>query len=217
MIKGFIFDMDGTMVDNMMTHHHGWQVILKEHGLDLTLAEVMATCHGKNVEIIERLFPSRFTLEERDRISFEKESHYRSIFLAKLKLVKGLNSFLIKAQKLNIPLSIGTAAPPENVNFVLDNLKLRSYFKAIVDAQGVNLGKPHPEVYEKAAAGIDTPLSNCLVFEDSPTGVHTAMNAGCPCVVILTTHRQEEFSLFPNVVKFIRDYDDITVEKCLLF
>jgi beta-phosphoglucomutase len=217
MIKGFIFDMDGTMVDNMMTHHHGWQAILKGYGLDLTLAQVMAICHGKNVEIIERLFPNRFTLEERERISFEKESRYRSIFLPKLKLIKGLNSFIKKAHRQNIPLSIGTAAPPENVNFVLDNLKLRPFFKIIVDAKGVNLGKPHPEVYEKAAAGIHTPLSNCLVFEDSPTGAHTAMNAGCPCVVILTTHKKEEFSAFPNVIKFINHYNDLTVEECLQF
>jgi beta-phosphoglucomutase len=217
MIKSFIFDMDGTMVDNMMTHHHGWQVILKEYGLDLTLAEVMETCHGKNIEIIEKLFPNRFTLEERERISFEKESRYRAIFLPKLKLIKGLNAFLKKAQKLNTPLSIGTAAPPENVNFVLDNLKLRPFFKTIVNASDVNLGKPHPEVYEKAAAGIMTPLSNCLVFEDSPTGTLTAMNAGCPCVVILTTHKQEEFSAFSNIVKFIRNYNDITVEECLQF
>lgn len=216
MIKAFIFDMDGTMVDNMMTHHRGWKAILAEYGLNMTLEEVMATCHGKNVEIIERLFPKRFTLEERERISFQKESRYRDIFLPKLKLIKGLNSFLKKAHRQNTPLSIGTAAPPENVNFVLDNLKLHAYFKAVINANDVNLGKPHPEVYQKAAAGMNIPLPNCLVFEDSPTGAHTAMNAGCPCIVITTTHREEEFAAFPNVVKFIRDYNDITVEGCLV-
>jgi beta-phosphoglucomutase len=215
MIKGFIFDMDGTMVDNMMVHHHGWQRILAEYGLNMTLEEVMETCHGKNVEIIERLFPNKYTLAERERISFEKESRYRDIFLPKLKLINGLDTFLKQAFEKNIPLSIGTAAPPENVNFVLDNLNIRPFFQAIVNANDVALGKPNPEVYIKAAAGIDTPLSNCLVFEDSPTGAHTAMNAGCPCIIITSTHKKEEFAQFPNVQRFIKDYTEITVEDCL--
>ena len=75
-----IFDMDGTMVDNMMTHHRGWQKTLAAYGLQLTMDDVMATCHGKNVEIIERLFPGQYSLAERERISFEKESGYREIF-----------------------------------------------------------------------------------------------------------------------------------------
>jgi HAD superfamily hydrolase (TIGR01509 family) len=215
MIKGFIFDMDGTMVDNMMIHHYGWQRILAEYGLDMTLKEVVENCHGKNVEIIERLFPNRYTLEERERISFEKESRYREIFLTRLKLVDGLNTFLKKAFEKGIPLSIGTAAPPENVDFVLDNLNIRHYFNAIIKSNDVNLGKPHPEVYIKAAAGIDTPLSNCLVFEDSPTGAHTAMNAGCFCIIVTTTHKIEEFSRFPNVKRFIADFTEITPEECI--
>ena len=91
--------MDGTMVDNMMTHHRGWQMVLKNYGLDLTLAEVVASCHGKNLEIIERLFPGRFSEAERERISFEKESWYRSIFLPELKLVAGLAE-LLDAQRM---------------------------------------------------------------------------------------------------------------------
>ena len=80
MKKALIFDMDGTMVDNMMTHHRGWQKTLAAYGLQLTLEEVVATCHGKNVEIIERIFPGKYSLAERERISFEKESGYREIF-----------------------------------------------------------------------------------------------------------------------------------------
>jgi beta-phosphoglucomutase len=216
MIQGFIFDMDGTMIDNMMTHHHCWQGILAEYGLVFSLEEVMEKCHGKNVEIIERLFPNRFTMDEKEAMSFEKERRYRAIFLPKLKLIKGLSTFLKAAHKRQIPLSIGTAASPENVRYVLDNLELHRYFSFIVHSDNVNLGKPHPEVYAKAAEGMKIPLSNCLVFEDSPTGARTAMNAGCPCIIITTTHREEEFKAFPNVVKFISDYSELTVNACLL-
>jgi HAD superfamily hydrolase (TIGR01509 family) len=215
MNQGFIFDMDGTMVDNMMTHHRAWQLKLKEIGLDLSLHEVHQTVHGKNEEIIERLFGDRFTPEQRREISADKEARYREVFKSQLALVDGLHDFLNDCLTKNIPLSIGTAAPPENVNFVLDNLPIRPFFKKIITAGDVTWGKPNPEVFERAALGMGIPLSNCLVFEDSPTGVKTAQNAGCKAVVILTTHTKEEFAAFPNVVKFIKDFTEISVEEVL--
>jgi beta-phosphoglucomutase len=216
-MKGFIFDMDGTMVDNMMTHHHAWQIKLRELGLEMSLHEVHQTIHGKNEEIIERLFGTRFTPEQRRQIAEEKEERYREVFLSELKLIDGLQAFLDDCLLKNIPLSIGTAAPPANVNFAMDNLSLHPFFKKVIHADLVSLGKPNPEVFTKAAAGMGVPLSNCLVFEDSPIGATTAFNAGCPVVIVLTTHKREEFERLPNVVKFINDYTEITVEEALNF
>ena len=217
MNQGFIFDMDGTMVDNMMTHHRAWQIKLRELGLDMPLKEVHRTIHGKNEEIIERLFGGRFTPEQRRQIAGEKEERYRDVFLPELKLLDGLHDFLNDCSAKNIPLSIGTAAPSANVNFVMNNLNLHPFFKKVVNSDDVSLGKPNPEVFEKAAAGMNIPLSNCLIFEDSPTGATTAFNAGCPVVVVLTTHKKEEFEHLPNVVKYINDYTEITVVEALGF
>jgi HAD superfamily hydrolase (TIGR01509 family) len=205
----FIFDMDGTMVDNMMTHHRGWQKTLANYGLEMTLEEVIATCHGKNVEIIERLFPGRFNLEARERISYEKESGYRAIFLPELKLVPGLAALLERAQKAGIPMGIGTAAPKANVDFVLDHLNIRHYFKVIVHADDVTKGKPDPEVFFKVADGLGKAYADCLVFEDSPTGAKTALNAGMKAIILTTTHRAEEFAQIASVVKCVPDYQGL--------
>ncbi len=215
MIQGFIFDMDGTMVDNMMTHHRAWQIKLRELGLDWTIEQVKAEVHGINEQILERLFGDRFSLEERKQLSFEKEETYRQVFLKELKEINGLTAFLTAATAQNTPLSIGTAAPVENVDFVLDNLPLRPFFKAVIHASMVEKGKPDPEVFEKAAASMGVPLQNCLIFEDSVVGAEAAKRAGCPVVIVTTTHAQAEFSAFPNVVKFIRDYTEITVDEAL--
>ncbi len=80
-MKGIIFDMDGTMVDNMMVHHRAWQRKLAQLGLDMTLEEVMESIHGVNTEILARLFGDRFTPEDCKRIAWEKEYEYRQIFL----------------------------------------------------------------------------------------------------------------------------------------
>ena len=188
MNQGFIFDMDGTMVNNMMTHHRAWQIKLQELGMDMSLHEVHRTIHGKNEEIIERLFGTRFTPEQRRQIAGEKEMRYRDVFLPELELIGGLHDFLRDCLSKNIPLSIGTAAPPANVNFVMDNLQLHPFFKKVVNSDDVSFGKPNPEVFEKAAAGMGIPLSNCLIFEDSPTGAATAYNAGCPVIEIGRAH-----------------------------
>jgi beta-phosphoglucomutase len=203
--------MDGTMVDNMMLHHHCWQRTLRQYGLDLTIQEVISTCHGKNVEIIERLFPGKYSMEERERISFEKESEYRRIFLPDLKLVAGLPALLARAQEAGIPMGIGTAAPKANVDYVLDNLQIRHFFSAIVDANDVDKGKPEPDVFFAVADQLGVPYADCLVFEDSPTGARTALNAGMKAVILTTTHHAEEFSQIPSVLQCVPDFTEIDI------
>ncbi len=208
-----IFDMDGTMVDNMMVHHRAWQQKLAEIGLNLTLEEVIANCHGKNDEILQRLFGEKYNFEERDRISYEKEAVYREVFLKDLKLIDGLNDMLKTAFKMGIPMGIGTAARPENVDYVLDNLNIRHYFKAIVTSADVDKGKPDPSVFLMVADILGVKYSNCLVFEDSPTGAKTAVNAGMKAIILTTTHKAEEFSEFSSVLKCLPDYTSIDISE----
>lgn len=210
---GVIFDMDGTMVDNMMTHHRAWQIKLAEMGLDLTIEEVKEKIHGVNEEILARLFGDRFTPEERKRISFEKEEAYRKVFADELKLIEGLQPLLDELKLASVPMAIGTAAPAENVDFVLDKLDLRHYYGEVIHAGMVSRGKPDPEVFAKAAKGIGLPLEKCIVFEDSLTGAETALNAGCRCFVITSTHTADEFAHFPHILGCFPDFQSLSLEK----
>lgn len=205
-IKGILFDMDGTMVDNMMVHHRAWKNKLAKMGLILSLDEVKEKVHGINEEILERLFGDRFTPEQRKQISYEKEAEYRRIFLTEIKPLPGLMPFLNALYAAEVPMAITTAAPPENVDFVLEHLPIKKYFQSIWHSKSVTKGKPHPEIYLKASESLSLAPENCLVFEDSPTGVEAAQKAGCPTVVVLTTHSQEEFERFTNVIQYISDF-----------
>lgn len=209
MFKGIIFDMDGTMVNNMMVHHRAWQRTLTELGLPMTIEEIKEKVHGINEEILERLFGERFTLEERRRISRVKEEVYREIFLPELRLVRGLPVFLEHLNIAGIPMAVGTAAPPENVDFVIDNLNLRRYFTGIFDAKSVERGKPDPEVFEKAADSMGLSPADCLIFEDSVTGAETIRRAGAQGVIVTTTHGREEFARFNHIIRFIDDYEGL--------
>lgn len=216
MIKGLIFDLDGTMVDNMMVHHEAWQRKLASLGIDMSMAEVKEHIHGVNEEILERLFGNRFTPEERKRIAWEKELEYREIFADRLQLIHGLDLFLAETHQAGIAMAIGTAAPPENVDFVLDQLNLRNYFTGIIHARHVSKGKPDPETFVMAAQTIGIPVRNCLVFEDSLAGARTAKNAGCHAIIVTSTHAREEFQEFDHILKFINDFSEITLKEILL-
>lgn len=207
MVKGFIFDMDGTMVDNMMIHHYAWQAILKDLGLELSIEEVKEKIHGINEEIIKRLFGHRFNDEQIHELAWKKEARYREIFKNEVKLIDGLSDFFTQANALNIPMSVGTAAPPENVDFIFENIPIRHFFKGVVHSAMVEKGKPNPEVFEKAAATLHLNASDCIIFEDSPTGAQAAHNAGAKTVVLLTTHCKDDFKDLPNIIAFVENFN----------
>jgi beta-phosphoglucomutase family hydrolase len=212
-LQGIIFDMDGTMIDNMMVHHRAWQRKLASLGLEMTLEEVRQEIHGVNYEILERLFGDRFSHDDRLRIADEKEAEYRRIFKDELALLPGLPELLDQLKEAGIPLAIGTAAPGVNADFVLDELQLRDYFGAVVFAEMVEKGKPDPEVFERAAAGLGIPVSECLIFEDSPTGAEAARRAGAAAIILTTTHPSHEFGEAPHVAHFLDDFASLVLRE----
>ncbi len=216
-MKAVIFDLDGTMIDNMMVHHRAWQTKLAEYGIEMTVDEVQRRIHGVNIEILEREFPGKFTVDERILIAKEKEETYRHIYAPELELLTGLPELLHDLKALNILMAVGSAAPPENVDFVLNTLNLWHYFAAVRHSDDVDRGKPDPQVYEMLLDELEVNPEDCLIFEDSRTGAIAASRAGCKVIVVTTTHQPAEFSDIPAVVKFISDFNEITIEeiKCL--
>lgn len=201
------------MIDNMTIHHKAWQRKLSSLGLEMSLEEVKRDVHGVNMEILENLFGNRFTAAEKRQISWDKEKEYRDIYTDQIKLIEGLAAFIDQAVQLGIPMGIGTAAPKENMEFVLDRLNLRSKFSIFVNSDMVENGKPHPEVFEKVAKGLGISLEDCLIFEDSPTGAKTAQNGNCKAIILTTTHTAEEFNGITSIQAFMTDFTSCKIHK----
>jgi beta-phosphoglucomutase len=210
MYKAFLFDLNGTVIDDMEYHATAWFDILNNDlGANLSREEVKSHMYGKNEELLIRIFgEGHFSKEKMQELSVEKEKRYQKTFMPHLKLIEGLAGFLEKSYQHHIPMAIGTAAIPFNVNFVVDGLHLHKFFPVIVTADDVSISKPHPETFTKCADALKINYEKCVVFEDSPKGVEAALKAGMKAVVIKTYHTEEEFSHLPNVLFFINDYND---------
>jgi beta-phosphoglucomutase len=194
--QALLFDLDGTLVNNMMVHHRAWQKKLKELGLNYSLDRVKAEIHGVNLEILQNLFGDKYTLDEYKQIAWDKEAAYREIFAADFtaNIVPGALDFIRQAHTVGIPMAIGTAGPKENAEFVVENLGIGHLMGHLVHSGMVSKGKPDPEVFQQGADALGVDLADCIIFEDSVTGAKAANNAGCPVVVLTTTHDAPEFA-----------------------
>ena len=208
--KALLFDLNGTMINDMEYHTLAWYSIMKEDlGAALNYESVKKEMYGKNHEVLERVFgKEKFSPVEIERLSADKEKRYQEGYLPHLALIAGLNDFLERAKAAQIPMAIGSAAIPFNIDFVVDGLNIRHYLDAIVSADDVQMSKPDPETFLKAAAALGVTPADCLVFEDAPKGVESALNAGMKCLVLTTTHSLEEFDGYPNILGYITDYND---------
>ncbi|MEO6637091.1 MAG: HAD family phosphatase [Ginsengibacter sp.] len=207
-MKAFIFDLNGTMIDDMQFHAEAWYDVLNNDlKADLSWDQVKAEMYGKNSELLERVFgKGHFSEQKMQELSIEKENRYQKAYLPKLRLIKGLHEFFQKAAEQNVPMAIGSAAITFNIDFVLDNLGIRHFFKAIVSADDVTTSKPDPETFIKCAEMLGVEPGKCIVFEDAPKGVEAAQNAGMKTVVLTTMHGKKDFEQYNNVIDFIPDY-----------
>lgn len=114
--------------------------------------------------------------------------------------IGGLIQLFEDAEKEGIKLGVATSAPVENIDFIMDGLKMRQKFGVIVGAADIEHSKPAPDIYLKSAAKLGVKPEECLVVEDAPIGIESAYRAGSPCLVLTTSLTYAESMALPGVV-----------------
>ena len=188
-----VFDMDGTLVDNMQFHVDAWLTLTAKRGLSLTRELFERTYAGmKNEEILPLLFQRELPKEEVAALAHEKEEQYRALYRKHLAPLPGLMPLLDRLKKAGVRCAVATAAPPGNRELVLDGLDLRKRFEHVIGAEHAARGKPAPDIYLAAAKALGVQPSDCVAFEDAINGVLSARAAGMECVAVLTTTPEEQ-------------------------
>lgn len=205
-VRALIFDMDGTIVDNMRFHDDAWEIFHRRHGLAFDRERHFTATAGRTAdEIFSGLFPGA-TADQRAAYASEKEELYRATYRPHARPLDGLLALLDTADRIGLPAAVATAAPPENIAVVLDTLDLRRRFKAVASPALGLRGKPHPDIFLKSAEMIGVAPETCLVFEDAPLGVEAARRAGMRAVAVTTMLAAEAFADFPNRIATIADF-----------
>jgi len=194
----------------MPLHTEAWHTYLKTMGIEIP--DLETRMHGKrNAELVRDLIGGDLSDDVIFNHGAAKEQLWREMMLAggpDQYRVRGLAQFLQRYEK--VPKAIGSNAEPANINFVLDHFGLRRYFDVTVDGQQVNRPKPAPDIYLKAAELLGIKPANCIVFEDSPTGIEAGRAAGMRLVGVETTPTR-----FQDVDLHIQDFADPRLENWL--
>ena len=206
---GFIFDIDGTIIDSMPTHGRSWGVFLNRRGVEYEGESFLRSTAGRTgTEIMRELF-GPMSDEAAWSLVHEKEDVYRELFATSFAEIAGFREFARAARAQGIRIACATAGDAKNIAFALSGLGMVAEFDAVAGAHDVKRGKPAPDLFLLAAerAGVDP--SRAIVFEDAPLGIEGARRAGMHAVAITSGEPAEKLA-GPHVLAAIPDYRGFT-------
>ena len=208
--RALILDMDGVVIDSNRWHRKAWADYNRRHGIATDEAMQQRMYGKRNDDIVRDFFGPQLTDAEVVAHGAAKERLYREMIRPRLNeaLVPGVREFLERHR--GEPVGLATNAEPENVEFLIEEARLRPYFRVLVDGHQVPNPKPYPDIYLRAAELLGVPPRDCVVFEDSLPGIEAARAAGMAVVGVTTTHQA-----LPGVDLEIRDFTSPDLEPWL--
>ncbi|MGG1877460.1 HAD family hydrolase [Paenibacillus cisolokensis] len=185
LIKGFIFDFDGTIIDTETAWYYAFREAYQEYGVELTLAHY-STCIGTSLNSFN---PYEYLMtdlnlpidKEEFRIAVQQR---HSELMEKEAIRPGVLEFLNSAKEANLKLGLASSSSKAWVEKHLELLDIQDYFECIRTSDDVARVKPDPELYVQTLEFLDLAPSDAVAIEDSPNGSKAAAAAGMHCVVI---------------------------------
>jgi beta-phosphoglucomutase len=214
-IQGVVFDIDGTLLDNMAFHEEAFNTWAVKHGLPILTMETRKWMDGKrNRDIFPYLLKREMTADEVEVLADEKESLYRTLSKGRLSALTGLDRLLQLLQARGIPVAAATSAPHANVRHTLAELNFTARFAIVARSDEVPRGKPFPDVFLKAAEMMGVDPARCLAFEDAPAGIIAARSAGMTTIGVTTSYSPAILGATePPPHAIVKDYDQFLLES----
>jgi beta-phosphoglucomutase family hydrolase len=216
MIKAIIFDMNGVIVDDEHVHEMAFRDTVKEHKIDLTHEDYLTCCAGKTdqkgYEDIATSFDVALPVGD---LLERKWQMYPKLFEKHKKCFDGVRE-LIEYLSTKYMIALASSASRAEVELILKDFQIDRYFSVKISANDVKNGKPHPEPYLKTAELLKILPQECVVIEDSRSGVRAAKSAGCYCIAITTTHTKEDLQEADITVSSFSEIDDYMINGLCL-
>lgn len=177
MVKGVIFDMDGTMFDTERISTISWWKVGEKYNLDMT-EEFIANCRGKNPTKIRELFEERFDMDFTEVHKSKRQFTDAMIEEHGVPIKKGLVELLQYLNRAQIPAAVATSTAQARAEQLLKLAGVYDYFTGYMYGDLLTISKPEPDIFLEAAKKIGQTPENCLVLEDSTAGVQAGIAAG---------------------------------------
>lgn len=206
-----IFDMDGVICHTNPYHSQAFRAFFKKRNLNPTDEEFAAHMFGKsNSYILSHFLERPIEGEELLALEDEKESLFRQIYEPHIDPIAGIVPFIENLKRNGVLLGVATSAPLANLELILSKVPVKAHFGSMLASEDVTRHKPDPEVYLSSARNLGLSPEQCVVFEDSFSGVTAAVQAGMRVVGVLTSHTQDEL---PPCHLYMKDYEALTFES----
>lgn len=210
MVTGVVFDWDGVVIDSSSAHERSWEALAAETGKTLPHDHFERSFGRKNQVIIPEILGWTHHPDEIESLGTRKETLYREIITHEgINPLPGVDTLLQRLDAAAIPCAVGSSTPRINIDTILPLLGLGNPFQSIFTAENVTHGKPHPEIFLKAAASLQSPPATTVVFEDAVYGIEAAL-AGNMIAIAVSPSRDRQ--RFPNAHRIVARLDELTVE-----
>lgn len=213
---GVIFDMDGVLVDSSAAHLAAWNELGRKIGRSFSTEFFNHTFGMHNREILPLWLGAELSLEEVERLSEAKEAMVRAVARDAMKPIDGAVELVEALAADGFLLAVGSSGPLANVELMLELLGVSRRFAALATGDDVRHGKPHPEVFLKAAGKLGLPPGACAVIEDAPPGVQAARAAGATVIAVTTSRAAAELGEADLIVESLRRLAPPQVRELIL-
>ncbi len=210
MLRAVIFDFDGVITDSEILHFRSFNQVLAQHGMEITVKDYYKDYLGLTDLDLLNLLVNKGLLELDDEgiknLAKQKEQVFEKLAQTEGRIIGGVRDFLEMLKDNSIRMAICSGALLAEIEMILEEARLRSFFEVIVSAEYVKKGKPNPEGFLLTLQGLNEKSRNpalssqCIVIEDSHWGLEAAKAAGMHTIAITNSYDAEQLSLAEKVV-----------------
>jgi HAD superfamily hydrolase (TIGR01509 family) len=190
--RHIIFDCDGVLVDSEPISMRADVEILQQHGFVISERDAHDRFVGKTFQAMLNDISENEGVSFPSGLSEQKNRMMEELYLTELRIVPGIVDVLNHLKRKGIGISIGSNSPKARVELALKLMGITNYFSAITSVADVAEGKPAPDIFLRAAEIASVSPADCLVVEDSTTGVTAAIAAGMRTLGFVGTHHEPD-------------------------
>ena len=215
MLQAVIFDFDGVITDSEILHFRSFNEILAPFGAELTTHDYYKTYLGfSDVDCLNLLIRQgilKIDPSEIPDLVAQKDAVFKRLAATEGRIFQGVRDFLEMLSQNNIPVAICSGALLCEIELVLEEARLRHFFKAIVSAEHVKKGKPHPEGFLLALNKLNNnrpdpiPAARCIAIEDSRWGLEAARAASMHTIAVTNTYDADQLTAAERIVTSLAD------------